>query len=388
MSAAWTLGAVGDVFLDRPRPQEAFTRSQPIFKAVDVLFGNCEGVFTDRRRSVPTASGFRLISRRSNAEPLGPAGFHVMSCANNHTVDSGHEGLADTLGVLQEQGILTPGAGETLAAARSPAILERNGLKIAVLAYTSVYPAGYEARDRTPGVAAMRVHAHYFVHPEAFGRVEPGADPQIQTFPFPEDMRVFVAASEAAKASADVVIVSFHWGKSTRPALLMDYERSFGHAAIEAGCDVVLGHHHHLLRGIELYRGRPIFYGLGHFAFDMPGLEAVLSEAQIAKLKAFGDYAIYPREGYPLLPFHPDARMTMIAVCSFEGSGVTGASFVPCLIDPDNVPVPLDLDGEAGRRVVDYMRTITEQAELPTRYTPDGPSVGGYRSVRAVSAPD
>ena len=377
----WTLGAVGDVFLNRPDPHRAFDRVGPVLKDVDLLFGNCEGVYTDDPRSVPTASGFRLISGSSNAEALGPAGFHVMSCANNHTVDAGHEGLADTLDCLRAQGIRTAGAGGNAIEARRPAILEIQGLRVAVLAFTAVYPAGYEARERSAGVAAMRVHTHYFVHPEAFGRVEPGADPQIGTFPFPGDLALLADSIRAAKACADMVVVSFHWGKSTRPALLTDYEKAYGHAAIDAGCDAVLGHHHHLLRGIELYCGKPIFYGLGHFAFDMPGLEQALGEEQLRRLHAFGEYAIYPREGYPRLPFHPDSRMTMVGLCRFDGRDLAEVCFVPCLINRDNQPEPLALDEERGRRVVDYVRAITQHADLPTAYGEGGTAVGGYRTV-------
>ena len=384
MRSGWVLGAVGDVFLNRPDPHRAFDRVSPVLQDVDLLFGNCEGVYTDEPRSVPTASGFRLIAETSNAKALGPAGFHVMSCANNHTVDAGHEGLADTMEALRAQGVQSTGAGRGLAEARRPALLERQGLKIAFLAFTAVYPAGYEARERSAGVAAMRVHTHYFVHPDAFGRVEPGADPQIRTFPFPEDLTALADSIRAAKASADIVVVSLHWGKSTRPGHLTDYEKCYGHAAIDAGCDVVFGHHHHLLRGIEIYRGKPIFYGLGHFVFDMPGLEQALGEAQLQRLRAFGEYAIYPREGYPLLPFHPDSRMTMVGLCRFDGRDLARVCFVPCLINAENQPVPLTLDEERGKQVVDYVRSMTKLAELPTDYVEDCSVIGGYRTV-AVS---
>ena len=384
MRSGWVLGAVGDVFLNRPDPHRAFDRVSPVLQDVDLLFGNCEGVYTDEPRSVPTASGFRLIAETSNAKALGPAGFQVMSCANNHTVDAGHEGLADTMEALRAQAVQSTGAGRDLAEARRPALLERQGLKIAFLAFTAVYPAGYEARERSAGVAAMRVHTHYFVHPDAFGRVEPGADPQIRTFPFPEDLTALADSIRAAKASADIVVVSFHWGKSTRPGHLTDYEKCYGHAAIDAGCDVVFGHHHHLLRGVEIYRGKPIFYGLGHFVFDMPGLEQALGEAQLQRLRAFGEYAIYPREGYPLLPFHPDSRMTMVGLCRFDGRDLARVCFVPCLINEENQPVPLTLDEERGKQVVDYVRSMTKLAELPTDYVEDCSVIGGYRTV-AVS---
>ena len=101
--------------------------------------------------------------------------------------------------------------------------------------------------------------------------------------------------------------------------MLTDYERTLGRAAIDFGADVVLGHHHHFLRGIEVYNGKPIFFGLGHFVFDLPGLESALTPLELTKLKGMGEFAIYPREGYPLSPFHADARKTMVALCTFDG---------------------------------------------------------------------
>jgi Bacterial capsule synthesis protein PGA_cap len=381
MTKTWLLGAVGDVFLDRPFPSTAFDLVKTVFDDIDLLFGNCEGVYTDTPSSVPSAGGFRLISARTNVESLGRAGFDVLSCANNHIVDAGHEGLFDTLRALQEQGIRAPGAGENLAAARRPAVVDHAGLRIAFLAFTAVYPGGYEARELSPGVAAMRAHTHYFVHPDAFGRVEPGADPSICTFPFPEDIRVLSELIAEVRTRADVVIVSFHWGKSTQPAHLMDYELAYGHLAIDAGADVVLGHHHHLLRGIEVYRQKPIFYGLGHFAFDMPGLEAKLGPARIEKLRRFGPYAIYPRHGYPLLPFHEDSRMTMIGLCWFHGASVVQWGLLPCQINPANQPVPVEVDRPNGRTIQLYMQSISDQAGLTTTYDQVGPVLGGYRTL-------
>jgi len=138
-----------------------------------------------------------------------------------------------------------------------------------------------------------------------------------------------------------------------------------------------------MLRGIEIHAGKPIFHGLGHFAFDMPGLETALGEPQLAKLRRFGEYAIYPREGYPLLPFHPDSRMTMVALCWFAGSTLAAAGFVPCLINQANQPVPLRLGSDDGHRVVAYMRDISAVAGLSTAYA-EGPLVAG--GLRAMAA--
>jgi len=205
--------------------------------------------------------------------------------------------------------------------------------------------------------------------------------PQVRTVPYPEDMEVLAASIAQAKTQADLVVASFHWGTASAPAVLLDYERILGHAAVDAGADAVFGHHHHYLRGVELYGGKPIFYGLGHFAFDLPGMEESLTAHELSKLKAMGEHAIYPREGYPLLPFHPDARMTGVAVCAMDGASPRAIGLLPCVINAANQPVPFAADSAEGQRVLDYVRQISEEAGLPTRYAADGPVVAGMRSI-------
>jgi poly-gamma-glutamate capsule biosynthesis protein CapA/YwtB (metallophosphatase superfamily) len=364
----WTLGAVGDVFVNREDPDNAFFGCGDLLNQIEIVFGNCEGAFTDNPHFAPSA-GWRVVAPPSNGRAIGKAGFDVMATANNHILDAGHEGLIDTLNLLHSQGIKTVGAGASLSEARAAAIIERQGVRIGFLGFASVYQAGYEARKSTPGLSAMRVHSHYYI-PEwdAYGKVEPGVVPAVQTFPYPEDVDLLKSLIGDLRTRADVVVVSHHWGQAGQPARLTDYERILGHASIDAGADLVLGHHHHFLRGIEIYRGKPIFYGLGHFVFDLPGLDTALSSHELEKLKAMGDYAIYPREDYPLSPFHPDARMTMVGACDFVGPTMTSIGFFPCMIDRNNHAIPLQADDPRAQQLVDYMSKISTEAGLETRY--------------------
>jgi poly-gamma-glutamate synthesis protein (capsule biosynthesis protein) len=192
------------------------------------------------------------------------------------------------------------------------------------------------------------------------------------------------AAIADLRRNADVIVVSHHWGRAGLPAILTDYERILGHASIDAGANIVLGHHHHFLRGIELYRGKPIFYGLGHFVFDLPGLENALTEDEIQKLNEMGEYAIYPRDGYPLSPFHPDARMTMIATCDFTGKELRSVGFVPCLLNGASNAIPLPTGSIETVHIADYMREITTAANLPTRYVVAGARVDQFSQFRVV----
>lgn len=381
------IGAVGDVFLDRDDPSSAFDPVAPVLGELDLVIGNCEGAYTDRPQFAPSAR-WRCVSGTRNAAPLGAAGFDVLTGANNHTLDGGHCGLADTIAALKDSGVATAGAGGSLAEARAPLLVSRGGVKIAILARASVFQPGYEARGDIPGLAPVRIHSHYYIPDwDAYGGVEPGVRPHVRTFPYPEDLAALEADIAAARARADLVIASFHWGEASKRAFLTDYEIRVGHAAIDAGADAVFGHHHHFLRGIEWYKGKPVFYGLGHFVFDLKWIGDKLDAATIGKLKrTYGDYAIYPREGYPLLPFHEDGRLTAIALLEVSEGRIGGAGFLPCVINQRNQAVPVDPGSEEGRRVVRYVGEITEEVSLGTRYTGDGPIIAGWRTMRALPA--
>jgi hypothetical protein len=381
----WNFAAVGDVFVNRPDPENAFHASADCLGKFDLVFGNCEGAYTDAPHFAPSA-GWRVVAPTACGRSLGKSGFDVMALANNHILDAGHEGLRDTRMLLEAQGIRTVGAGGDLDEALAPAIVERHGHRIGLLSFASVYQAGYEARKGTPGLAPVRVHSHYFIPDwDAYGKVEPGVPPEVRTVPWPEDLQQMQAAIRGLRNEVDVIIVSHHWGRAGRPAVLTDYERILGRASIEAGADIVLGHHHHFMRGIEIFDGKPIFYGLGHFVFDLPGLEAALTAHEIARLHEMGEYAIYPREGYPLSPFHPDARMTMIATCDFEGRSLKSVGFMPCLIDSANHAVPLAAGSEAALRVATYVREISATAGLPTVYETDDARFGLFAQYQVLA---
>src|ERR1700733_4323632 len=147
--------SVGDVFPDIPDGRTAFAPLEPLFAKADIVFGNCEGVYSDRPAMAPSHKHFSGAPW-ARGEFLGEVGFDVMSCANNHMIDGGYVGLADTLELLRSQGIETTGAGVDIAEATRPAILERDGIRVAFLGFCSVYPVGYEAPAPRPGLAPPR----------------------------------------------------------------------------------------------------------------------------------------------------------------------------------------------------------------------------------------
>ena len=357
------LFAVGDVHIDRVGdPQTPLALAAEVLNSSDILFGNNEGVYTDRPVTPPSA-GIPVVSGLSNARGIEQVRFDVFNCANNHSVDGGHVGLLDNLEALRGRGIATVGTGADLAEARRPAIVERNGTRIGFIAFASDYGAGYNARATVPGLNPLRVHTH---HCQAEGEHSlPGGAPRTLTFAYREDVEFLQQAIADLRRLVDVVVVSFHWGEGIQPFVLMDYERDTARRAIDFGADAVICHHHHTLRGVDFYRGQPIFHGICHFVPDYPHIERdVPPEMMSAIAAAYGEYAIQVHADYPLLPMHPNCRNTMIAAIRFVDGKIAEVGAVPCRINPKGQPHPVELETAEGRGWLGFFREVSEKSGM------------------------
>ena len=241
-SARVRLVAVGDICLaggverasHKAEPTYPFTAMLRTLQSADIAFGNLECVLSARGRPVPKRYNFR--ARPAWAKKLYAAGFDVLSVANNHTLDYGRAALADTVRHLREAGIVAVGAGETLSEALRVRILQRRGLRIGFLAYLGMFPPLLPIIADQPCVAMGHPH----------------------------QVRRDVAD---ARKQVDVLIVSVHAGVE-RQSTPSARQREIGRAAVDAGADLVLGHHPHIVQPVESYRGKPICYSLGNFVFD------------------------------------------------------------------------------------------------------------------------
>ena len=237
-----TLNAVGDIMLAgsgtgtfaRMGYDYPFAATRQELKAADINVGNLEAPIT-QKGSEFIGKRFRFKTSPNASAALKRAGFSVLTLANNHMMDFGAIGLQETLRQLDIENILYTGAGENLVLARKPALLSLKNNKIAFLAYSLTLPGEFYAKSHQAGTA-------------------PGFAPLYR-----EDIM-------KAKSDADYVVVSFHWGeeKSAKPKA---YQVQAAHRAIDAGADLVIGHHPHVLQGIERYKKGIILYSLGNFAF-------------------------------------------------------------------------------------------------------------------------
>lgn len=331
----------GDLMIDRPDPASILRHVENDMREADVTYVNLEGPACDVGEKNPALVG---IARPTKSCPgaidaLVHAEVDVVSLANNHTMDYGKEGLFQTLELLDAARIPYTGAGRNIAEARKPALLETGGIKIAMLSYTSVCMPPYVATNDQAGAAVIRVKTTYEANLRLL--LQPGSPMATRTVGHPDDVEMLVGDIRAARKSADIVLVSWHWGISERWGKIADYQRTLGRAAIDAGANAILGHHAHMLLGIEFYKHCPIFYSMGNFAFDMS-------------------------HHY----FRPES---MLLKCDLSRDGADNWRILPLTTNDAHEPVPVPADGE-GRKVCWILEDHSDG--MNTRFTTMGREIG------------
>lgn len=259
--ATLTVAAVGDMIFDRKVKSliRAQGGSAPLAKMAetlsraDVTVGNLESpLSSDGTKEADKDVTFRGDPR--GVDGLADAGFDFVSLANNHVLDYGPEALEDTVSLLDGADIGHAGAGSDESAAWEPATVERRGAKVAFLSFSHILPAGFIATDSRPGLARGR-----------------------------GNMDAVAGAIEEAAQTHDYVLVSFHWGVEYTDHATADQVKD-AHRAIDAGADMVLSHHPHVIQGVEFYEDGLIAYSTGDFVFDHYSRktgEAFVLEAQL-----------------------------------------------------------------------------------------------------------
>jgi poly-gamma-glutamate capsule biosynthesis protein CapA/YwtB (metallophosphatase superfamily) len=363
------LYAVGDVAPYREDPVSIFQQVTGVIRQADIAFCQLEINLTKQGSPLPQA---RLAMRADpiTARAIKEAGFNVVSFASNHCMDWGREAFSDTINALKEQELAVIGVGKNIEEARKPAIMEYKGTRVAILAYNTILPQGYWAEADRPGCAPMRGLTLY----EQIEHDQPGTPCRIHTFPRRDDLEAMVDDINKAKAQADLVILSMHWGIHFIPAVIAEYQRAMAHVAIDSGADLILGTHAHILKGVEVYKGKVIFYSLCNFALDLSPTKEMLESKRHQEIQVLNP-AWQPDPEYPTYYLPPDSRKTLIAKCVISGGKIDSVGFLPVGINKQSQPEVLSAADPRFGQVVKYMEEITQDQGLNAKYVVEGNEV-------------
>src|SRR5215204_2485413 len=260
---------VGDVnLMNVEDPAVPLARVGEEMRTGDLVFANLECCLYEPPNGHAVEHEGFFADPEIAGEALRIAGIGAVGLANN--VNYGSAAILNSIARLDRFGVAHTGAGPDLVAARASAIVTAGGMRVGFVQRSSVYwPTNHEATERGCGIAVIRGHTAYQVPAHKTRREvppmsRPGVPPIVVTWADPAYLAAFAADIAALRQTADIVVASCHWGLGEE---VLDYMREIAHAAIDAGADIVIGHGPHYSLPVEVYRGKPIFYGLGSFSF-------------------------------------------------------------------------------------------------------------------------
>jgi len=364
--------AAGDVYSDRPDPASIYLNVTDILRQADIAFCQLESPLA--HTTVPSAEDVsRARDAKQVASAIREAGFNMVSFASNHCMEDGTESFLETIDTLRSVGCHVIGCGRNAVEARKPAIIECKGNRIAFLAYNSVGITESWVQENKPGCVPLRARMLC----EPIEPTQPGTPVRIHTFPYREDVASMITDIQNAKSKADVVIVSQHCGVHIARAVVAEYQIDIAHAAIDAGADLIVQHHAHILKGIEVYRGKTIFYGLGNFALEVHFMTKEWANLPgVKELRRVLDPNWQPPySGYPSYPFPPDARKTILTKILVSNGSLSRVSFLPAIINKQSQPEIIPPTDEQFQQVIDYVVSISHEAGFHPNLKTDGEEV-------------
>lgn len=389
-----TMALTGDAIITRrlsPYKEPEFLQMVELIRSADVSFVNLEMLLHDYEPFPAASSGGTYMRGDPNlARELVWAGFDMVSMANNHTGDYATEGHLLTRRHVENAGLIPAGTGQNLAEAREARFLETHDGRVALISVSSSFPehsvagAPKGAVRGRPGLNPLRIIQTRTMERNRLERLRetlrddfgfdvggnqgeplvlfdteilPGDSDAVDSDPDPDDVREIAAVVNNASRLAEYVIVTIH-AHNQGP-----YLKKFAHAMIDAGADVFVGHGPHVLTGIEIYNGKPIFYSLGDFIFQNETLLRLPydnyapyglgddSEAWVADFNA----ARYQNEtvGFPT---RPEIWESVVAMPTFEGERLVALELHPISLqygEPATVRGrPLLAERELGRKII------------------------------------
>jgi poly-gamma-glutamate capsule biosynthesis protein CapA/YwtB (metallophosphatase superfamily) len=429
----FTIALTGDSMLTRrlsifDEPQ--YLGLAKLLRAADACFGNLESTVRHDDEGSPAISRMGRGTFMTTDPALVPEmrwlGLNLLSCANNHSFEYGEQGVLATMSHLDNGGIAHAGTGTNLAQARAPGYLDTNNGRVALIAANGTSarsfisaPWGKAGSQRVdhpgrPGVNPLGFDTTFIVDPKSFEDLERierglGYDPEkerekrtdtvekiidfrgnrftagegfgVRTTSDARDLEENLRWIHEARRQADWLIVSLHWhefgGATLRQAKIVteceepaDFVSDFAHRAIDAGADLFVGHGPHVPLGVEIYKGKPIFYSLGNFIFQNETVKSFPGDAY--ERFDLDDHATpadwwdvrtdHGRKGHPANPLYWE---NFVALCEFAGKKFTSAKIYP--IDQGHGRPrgqrgrPVLADAAVGTRILTRLQRLSQR---------------------------
>jgi len=332
----------GDMVLGKGDSKYKFENVAPYLRKSDVVIGQMEGVIT---KTPPK----KFVAFRSSPESVigvKDAGYDAVTVAHHAMEPCGVEGLLDTLETFRSNGIPVVGAGENLAKANEHVIVEKKGFKVAVVMRNCLITKYNTATEDTPGLAPLRVHTFY----ESLENLQeqPATPARTISIANHRDLAELKKEVGRAKAKADFVATCFHWGVHQCHDLAM-YQPEVAYAMIEAGADIVVGNHPHVVQAVDVFKGKPIFYSQGNFAFTA--------------LRGKGERGMQDMQDFPYrnpIPEKKAHHQSIVAECEVTKGGIQTASFLASSSDDERIPTILDANQGDYRKIVDLIARLSK----------------------------
>ncbi len=424
----FTLALTGDSIITRRLSvyqEPEFLKLIELIRSADVAFTNLEMLFHDYEPyPMHQSGGTYMRAEPALVHELVWAGFDLVSRANNHAGDYGVLGMQLTSKYVREAGLVEAGVGNSLTEAREARFLETPDGRVALVSVASTFPdhsrAGRSRGDipPRPGLNPLRFRTTYLLPRErleslraifrelglnvpakgdeftALGdRFAVGNQPAVRTEPLEEDVKEIAAVVSNASRLADYTIVSIHAhegrGNAFEPA---EFLVTFAHRMIEAGADVFVGHGPHVLRGIEIYNGKPIFYSLGDFIFQNETVLRLPSEnyepyglGPDAHVADFNDRRYdYDRRGFPA---QREIWESVVAVPVWRGKQLVDVTLHPISLGfgkpRSQRGRPMLADPDLARKILDDVARLSK----PFGTVVEREGVVGRIVLRATSSP-
>jgi len=435
-----TFTAVGDCIITRrssTRKETAFLDLVDKIRKCDVAFANFE-MTTPAEPVIPSSEygGVHLSAPEWVIEELKWIGFNIFNVANNHSGDYLFTGFVDTMDAMKRHGAVYAGGGMNLGEARSPGYLETPAGRVAVLGAAASYSVGsHAAASRSdfggrPGLNPLRIERQIMLDPARFAALKDidnalgtahaaelrkkfgvfpdfkegavkflnvdffeGEAPALRQKPSDKDMDEICRWIADARRQADFVVMSLHGhqgasGAGNNPDMA-EFFPAVAHRFIDAGADAYVGHGPHMLRPIEVYKGKPIFYSLGNFIFALEGVWKY--PAEMYERHKFGpectpadvvDAWTKDKDGNPA-GFLTDHKFyeSVLPVCRFENNILTEMKLYPLVLGI-TLPTtergePRLADAQTGREILEGLGAASEPFGVKIDVQPDGESVVG-----------